>query len=290
MAPPVDVFTTRLTPARRAASSTLIVPTTLIPASQAGSSIDLRTSIWAARWKTMSGRSAANSSRNFVASRMSASWTWVPRSRAASRLDSRPVERSSTTTTSSPRSSRASTRLDPMNPAPPVTSARMARDRRADPPSAVDRREPRGDRLRRGERANVLAPGLAGGRVAEAGAGRGAERVGVAGRREPARVDELGQGADRGGDDGHAVRHRLGGSEAERLGRERRDERQRRIGAQAGELGGAHGAGEAHVGARGGGALLQRAGARPVAGDHERQPGRRARVDGDLDALLGREA
>ena len=39
----------------------------------------------------------------------------------------RPEERSSTTDTSSPRASSASTRWDPMKPAPPVTSARMRR-------------------------------------------------------------------------------------------------------------------------------------------------------------------
>ena len=38
-------------PAARAASSTLAVPPTLTAASKAGSSTDLRTSIWAARWK-----------------------------------------------------------------------------------------------------------------------------------------------------------------------------------------------------------------------------------------------
>src|SRR5438128_12424171 len=37
-----------------------------------------------------------------------------------------PEERSSTTTTSSPRPTSASTRLEPMKPAPPVTTARTA--------------------------------------------------------------------------------------------------------------------------------------------------------------------
>ena len=36
-------------------SSTLIVPSTLTRASKAGSATDLRTSIWAARWKTPPG-------------------------------------------------------------------------------------------------------------------------------------------------------------------------------------------------------------------------------------------
>ena len=83
--------------------------------------IDLRTSICAARWKTMSGRAPARFS------------TW-------------PVDRSSTTVTSSPRSSRASTRLDPMKPAPPVTRARIGRWMLAPggsgPRSGVHRRQP----------------------------------------------------------------------------------------------------------------------------------------------------
>src|SRR6185503_1180880 len=46
--------------------------------------------------------------------------------RAAARFASDPVDRSSTTSTSWPSASRRSTRGDPMNPAPPVTSARIA--------------------------------------------------------------------------------------------------------------------------------------------------------------------
>ena len=42
-------------PPTRAASSTLAVPPTLIEASKAGSATDLRTSIWAARWKIVCG-------------------------------------------------------------------------------------------------------------------------------------------------------------------------------------------------------------------------------------------
>ncbi len=55
------------------------------------------------------------------ASRMSSSTSSAPAASPASRLERRPVERSSTTVTSSPRDSRASTRFEPMNPAPPVT-------------------------------------------------------------------------------------------------------------------------------------------------------------------------
>ena len=51
----------------------------------------------------------------------------APRARR-SRFSRRPELRSSTIATSSPRARRASTRFDPMKPAPPVTSARMARE------------------------------------------------------------------------------------------------------------------------------------------------------------------
>ena len=53
---------------------------------------------------------------------MSCSTSVAPASRACARFSRLPVERSSTTVTSSPRASRASTRLEPMNPAPPVTN------------------------------------------------------------------------------------------------------------------------------------------------------------------------
>src|SRR5215208_3352332 len=125
MAPPVDELTTRATPARRAASSTLIVPPTLTSASNAGSATARRTSICAARWKTTSGAAESTSAATRSPSRMSHSCSTAPAARASVRLDARPVERSSSTTTSSPRPTSASTRLDPMNPAPPVTKAFM---------------------------------------------------------------------------------------------------------------------------------------------------------------------
>src|SRR5947207_2834933 len=56
---------------------------------------------------------------------MSITWRLAPRSSASARFSRRPVERSSITVTSSPRATSASTRFEPMNPAPPVTSARM---------------------------------------------------------------------------------------------------------------------------------------------------------------------
>src|ERR1700753_223303 len=112
---------TRPTSAARAASSTLAVPPTLTAASKNGSSTDLRTSIWAARWKTSSGRASAKSAPTAAPSRTSTSATRAPLSSAFSRLARRPVDRSSRTGTSSPRSINESTRLEPMNPAPPVT-------------------------------------------------------------------------------------------------------------------------------------------------------------------------
>src|SRR4051812_13980958 len=127
MAPPLEVLTKRRTPCSRAASSRLTVPSTLVRASNAGSATDLRTSIWAARWKTTSGCSLAKTSRTVAASRMSVVCSRTPLVSASARLDSRPVERLSMTATSSPRARRASTRLEPMKPAPPVTRARIER-------------------------------------------------------------------------------------------------------------------------------------------------------------------
>src|SRR4051794_11627997 len=125
IAPPVDASTKRPTPAARAASSITAVPPTLTAASKAGSSTARRTSICAARWKTTSGRSVPTTVPIASTSVMLASCSRAPPPTAASRFSRRPVERSSTTLTSSPRSRSASTRFEPMKPAPPVTSARM---------------------------------------------------------------------------------------------------------------------------------------------------------------------
>ena len=127
-------------PAARAASSTLAVPPTLIAASKAGSASDLRTSIWAARWKTprAAARRPARSARRRRGCR--ARPARRPPASAPSRFSRRPVERSSTTVTSSPRASSASTRFEPMKPAPPVTRA-LHRGRR----SYGDRRAARHD-------------------------------------------------------------------------------------------------------------------------------------------------
>ncbi len=68
-----------------------------------------------------------STSRIASASRMSASTSSTPRSSAPVRFSRRPVEMLSTTVTSSPRSTRASTRFEPMKPAPPVTRVRIRR-------------------------------------------------------------------------------------------------------------------------------------------------------------------
>ena len=61
-APPVELLTSRRAPIDRAASSTRIVPITLTFESKAGSATERRTSIWAARWNTSSGLTAAKTS------------------------------------------------------------------------------------------------------------------------------------------------------------------------------------------------------------------------------------
>src|SRR5215208_2886629 len=127
MAPPVEVFTTRGTPCACAALKTFTVPSTFTRASLAGSATDLRTSICAARWKITSGFVRLTRRLTAPASRTSATSSCAPFSSACSRFSRLPVEMSSSTVTSSPRASRASTRFEPMKPAPPVTSAFMRR-------------------------------------------------------------------------------------------------------------------------------------------------------------------
>src|SRR6476620_1890735 len=125
MAPPVEARTKRSMPACRADSSRLRVPPTLTPTSKTGSDTERRTPIWAARWKTTSGCRVWKTSAIAAASVMSASTSSAPLASAWSRFSRRPVDRSSTTTTGSPRSTSASTRWEPMKPAPPVTRAFM---------------------------------------------------------------------------------------------------------------------------------------------------------------------
>ena len=110
-APPDDA---KITCAPGAACSTLTVPTTFTAASYSGRFIDVCTSACAARWKTTSA-STSNGTRMSCSSRAAAGFRF-------SRL---PEAKLSTTTTSSPRAIRASTRFDPMKPAPPVTTARI---------------------------------------------------------------------------------------------------------------------------------------------------------------------
>ena len=93
---------------------------TFTSASKSGRFIDVCTSACAARWKTTSAPAAIDPSRMSRSTNVAAAFTF-------SRL---PDDRSSTTVTSSPRSTSASTRFDPMNPAPPVTTARTAPYRR----------------------------------------------------------------------------------------------------------------------------------------------------------------
>src|SRR5918992_1792925 len=119
MAPPVEVKTTAA-PCGRAPSSTCSVPSTFTEASSCGCSTDVPTSACAARWKTRSGRTSSKSASS--GRWMSCSCTCA----APFRFSRRPVAKLSTTCPSSPRSSRASTRCEPMNPAPPVTTALMA--------------------------------------------------------------------------------------------------------------------------------------------------------------------
>ncbi len=114
--------TTRRRRAARAASSTLAVPPTLIEASKAGSCDRLADVDLGGEVEDRLGPALAGQARSApAASRMSISTSSAPAARAPSRFSRRPVERSSTTVTSSPRASRASTRFEPMKPAPPVT-------------------------------------------------------------------------------------------------------------------------------------------------------------------------
>ena len=137
----------------------------------------------------------------------------------------RPVERSSTTVTSSPRSSRASTRFDPMKPAPPVTRARMGRircvgrwawtvggcDARR---RGVDRRQRRGDRLGRRDGAHAGEARVARARVAEARRGGGGEAGRVARRaRAPAGSTSSRSAPAAVATTGTPGGHRLGGGE-----------------------------------------------------------------------------
>src|SRR5271168_5249496 len=119
----------RGTPARRLASSRLMVPSTLFRASNSGSSTDLRTSTWAAKWNTTSGLEPATMSDSSGCRTSTATKVKRPGSfcrwadlTLATRV---PALRLSTPVTWCPSASRRSTRVEPMNPAAPVTRVRI---------------------------------------------------------------------------------------------------------------------------------------------------------------------
>ena len=114
----------------------------------------------------------------------------------------------------------------------------------------VDGGERARDRVRSGDAQHPPATLLAGLVVAVARAHGERERRRVARCDEPVGAAELGQRADRAAGDGQAGGHRLGGGEAERLGRARRDHGERGAGAQARELGVADAPGERRLACR----------------------------------------
>src|SRR5947208_2993984 len=113
-----DEKTTRRTPSSRAASRTLSVPSTLTALEVSGSCTERGTEPSAPRWYTTSTPRIAACTRSYERSSPSTTSTSSP-----SRLARFPVEKLSSTRTLSPRSTSASARLEPINPAPPVTSA-----------------------------------------------------------------------------------------------------------------------------------------------------------------------
>ena len=75
--------------------------------------------------------------------------------------------------------------------------------------------------------ADELAPAWAGAGIAREASDDVGERIRVTGSREPGIGHEFGQSSDARGGDGKAGVHRLGRREAERFGRQRRDDRDR---------------------------------------------------------------
>ena len=120
-------MTKRLTPLSAASCSTLMVPRTFMSASMTGFFTDILTSGCAARWITASCSLPLKAATR-ASSRMSVCIKEKRFSLAASltpmRLSNLPVDRLSTTVTACPSLRRISTRLDPMKPAPPVTTMR----------------------------------------------------------------------------------------------------------------------------------------------------------------------
>ena len=121
MVPPLEANTTLRAPHERAPSSTRSEPITLTSASKMGSATDTRTSAWAARWKTTSGRHRFMSSAR-SGERMSSWWKVRCPSRGAG---PRPDWRATRSSGCRPRRRRGpaassrSTRVEPMKPAPP---------------------------------------------------------------------------------------------------------------------------------------------------------------------------
>lgn len=108
-------------PSRRPSSSTLNVPVVLATWLAMGATTERGTDGIAARWTMAAAPAPARPS----ASESRIEPTSTATSRPA-RLAWDPVDRSSITTTSWPSRSSRRTRLEPMNPAPPVTWTRIA--------------------------------------------------------------------------------------------------------------------------------------------------------------------
>src|SRR4051794_12099755 len=135
MVPPELANTTLPARAATAPWQTLSVPRMFTSASKAGRFTDTRTSACAARWNTTSGFRCTM--RSVIAGeRTSSRWKenfLLPCARASERFASDPAERSSTTSTLHPSASRRSVSVEPMKPAPPVTSAFTRPDLRSSP-------------------------------------------------------------------------------------------------------------------------------------------------------------
>src|SRR3954447_10814289 len=114
-----DTYTTRRAPVRRAALSTVRVPWVLARSVANGCSTERSTARWAARWNTTSTSSTA-----LVTTALSATSPSIS-SAPGGTFSRYPVERSSSTRVGCPSATRRSARLEPMKPAPPVTSTFM---------------------------------------------------------------------------------------------------------------------------------------------------------------------
>ena len=121
--PPVEVLTTRRAPTARAASSTPIVPSTFdggVVRRAARPSGGRRSARRGGTRPRAAPRRRSPPPRRHRARRRPPAWRRSATAR--SRFDRFPVERLSITVTWSPRATSASTRFEPMKPAPPVTT------------------------------------------------------------------------------------------------------------------------------------------------------------------------